>query len=121
VLAILIEEELVPRAATQGERLRTLLEETFADHPHVAEVRGQGLLLAIEVVQDRDALVSYPEQAAVAGRIVASALRRGVFFYGGGTGAVRDIVCMGPAFILEDSHMEQMATVLLDAVNEVTA
>jgi adenosylmethionine-8-amino-7-oxononanoate aminotransferase len=121
VLAILKEEDLVARAASQGARLRQLLRETFADHPHVAEVRGRGLLLAIEVVQDRDALLSYPEQAAVAARIVGSALRRGVFFYGGGTGAVRDIVCIGPAFIVEDSHMEQMAEVLLAAVNEITS
>lgn len=121
VLAILVEEDLVARAASQGARLRRLLEETFADHPHVAEVRGRGLLLAIEVVQDRESLLSYPEQAGVAGRIVGSALRRGVFFYGGGTGAVRDIVCMGPAYIIEDAHMEQIAEVLRAAVDEATA
>lgn len=121
VLAIMAEENLVARAAEQGARLKRLLEDAFADHPHVAEVRGKGLLLAIEIVQDRESLDLYPEQAAIANRVVGSALRRGVFFYGGGTGAVRDIVCMGPAFIIEDAHMVTMTEVLLDAVNEVTA
>ena len=57
---------------------------------------------------------------SVSNRIVAHALRRGVFFYGGGTGEVRDIVCMGPPFIIEDEHIDTMVRVLVEAVNEVT-
>jgi adenosylmethionine-8-amino-7-oxononanoate aminotransferase len=121
VLTIMTEEQLISRAAEQGKRLKDLLQATFANHPHVAEVRGRGLLLAIEIVQDRESLALYPEDAAISGRIVANALRRGVFFYGGGTGAVRDIVCMGPAFTIEDTHMEILAEVLLAAVDEATA
>jgi adenosylmethionine-8-amino-7-oxononanoate aminotransferase len=120
VLAILMEEQLVARAAVQGAKLKARLDEAFAGHPRIAEVRGLGLLLAIEVVQDRDALVPYPEDAAVTNRIVAAALRRGVFFYGGGTGEVRDIVCMGPAFTVEDAHLDTIAGVLREAVDEVT-
>jgi adenosylmethionine-8-amino-7-oxononanoate aminotransferase len=48
-------------------------------------------------------------------------LSKGVFFYGGGTGEVRDILCMGPPFIIEDEHIETMVRVLAEAVDEVTA
>ena len=51
---------------------------------------------------------------------MAQALNRGVFFYGFGTGDIRDIVCLGPPFIIDDGHIETMVNVLQDAVNEVT-
>ncbi|MEQ8859432.1 MAG: aminotransferase class III-fold pyridoxal phosphate-dependent enzyme [Pseudomonadales bacterium] len=121
VLAILVEEGLVERAARQGERLRARLADAFDQHPHVAEVRGRGLLQAIEVVQDRETLAPFPEAALVSNRIVGHALGNGVFFYGGGTGEVRDIVCMGPPFTLEDEHIDTMVSALVQAVDEVTA
>lgn len=120
VLDILSEENLVARAAMMGERLKAALEARFAGHPHVAEVRGRGLLQAIEVVKDRETLTPYDETDNVSNRIVGHALGEGVFFYGGGTGEVRDIVCMGPPFIIDDTHVEQMVEVLGRAVDQVT-
>lgn len=120
VLHILSEENLVARAAAMGDLLKARLHEVFDQHPHVAEVRGRGLLLAIEVVRDRDTLEPYAEADEVANRIVRTALRDGVFFYGGGTGEVRDIVCMGPPFIIDETHIEQMVDTLYRAVDEVT-
>ena len=120
VLEIMTEEGLVARAAAQGARLKAALEDAFAEHPRVAEVRGRGLLLAIEVVRDRDTLEPYAEADNVSNRIVGAALERGVFFYGGGTGAVRDIVCMGPPFVIDDGHIETMVRVLAESVDAVT-
>ena len=82
VLRILREEDLVARAAAAGQTLRLLLEQAFEDHPHVAEVRGRGLLQAIEVVQDRATLQRFPVALELSTRIVGEALSNGVFFYG---------------------------------------
>lgn len=119
VLNIIIEERLVERAARMGALLHDRLVEVFSNHPHVAEVRGQGLLQAIEVVQDLDTLSQFPAEDGVTNRIVAKGLENGVFYYGGGTGEVRDIVCMGPPFIVEESHIETIAEVLLESVNAI--
>lgn len=119
VLNIIIEERLVERAARMGALLHDRLVEVFSNHPHVAEVRGQGLLQAIEVVQDLDTLSQFPAEDGVTNRIVAKGLENGVFYYGGGTGEVRDIVCMGPPFIVEESHIETIADVLLESVNAI--
>ena len=86
VLTILEEESLVDRARETGARLGTMLAERFAQHPHVAEVRGRGLLQAIEIVRDVETLEPYPRDDNLTGRLVGAALKRGVFFYGGGTG-----------------------------------
>jgi len=121
VLEILIEEDLVARAAELGSRLHAALADAFDGHPQVAEVRGRGLLQAIEIVADRSTLAPFAESAGVSNRVVAAALRRGVFFYGGGTGEVRDIVCLGPPFIVDDRDIETMASVLQESVDEVVA
>lgn len=121
VLTIMAEDNLVERAAHQGDKLKAELERVFAGHRHVAEVRGRGLLLAIEVVRDRETLEPFPESSAVTNRIVGAALERGVFFYGGGTGEIRDIVCMGPAFVIGDADLVRIAETLRAAVDAATA
>ena len=121
VLAILDEEGLVARAAKLGEQLRARLLAALADHPHVAEVRGAGLLQAVEIVQDRSTLSPYPEAAGMAGRVAAAALRHGVWFYAGGTGPVRDIVMLGPPFTISEAQLEQIAAALAAAIDEATA
>ena len=120
VLDIMVEENLVERSARMGALLHKRLIDTFSNHPFVAEVRGRGLLQAIEIVKERDTLTPYDVEDNVSNRIVGKALDKGVFFYGGGTGEVRDIVCMGPPFIIEEGHIETMVEVLLDSLNEVT-
>jgi adenosylmethionine-8-amino-7-oxononanoate aminotransferase len=119
VLNIIVEERLIERAARMGALLHDRLADVFADHPHVAEVRGKGLLQAIEVVKDRDTLLQFPTADNITNRIVAKGLENGVFYYGGGTGEVRDIICMGPPFIVDESHIAMIAEVLLDSVNAV--
>ncbi len=120
VLKIIAEEKLVERSRMQGEKLSRMLQQALADHPHVAEIRGKGLLQALEIVSDRDTLETYAEGQNITNRIVAAAMKRGVLFYGGGTGEVRDIICLGPPLIIEDSELETMVGVLADAVEEVT-
>ena len=117
VLKIMREEDLVARAATQGEYLSARLQDAFSNHPNVAEVRGRGLLSAIEVVVDRESLERFPLQAQLTQKIVAHGLKRGVFFYAGGTGDVRDIVCMGPPFVVEETDIDTIVSVLLDSVD----
>jgi len=119
VLTILVEEQLTERAGVMGALLGEKLESALGQHPHVAEVRGRGLLQAIEIVSDRDTLTPYPESDNIANRVVGDAIRRGVFFYGGGTGEIRDIVCMGPPFIVDEAHLDTMVETLSQSIDAV--
>jgi len=85
----------------------------------MAQCRGRGLLQAIEIVRDRESLEPYPIDAGITNRVVAKALTKDVFFYGGGTGEIRDIVCMGPPFITSSSELARMVEVLRESLNEV--
>jgi hypothetical protein len=119
VLEILTREQLVARAATQGERLAARLHERLGQHPHVADIRGKGLLQAVEIVRDRDSLEQFDASERITQRIVGHGLNHGVFFYPGGTGVARDIVCLGPPLISTDAEIDQMADVLAEVVAEV--
>ena len=118
VLEILAAEDLVARAAATGAVLKERLEAAFADHPHVAEVRGKGLLLAIEIVADRATLVPFARERSIASRVVAAGLERGAWFYPGGTGVVRDVVLIGPPFIIGDGEVDRIVATLRAAVDD---
>ncbi len=120
VLDILVEEQLVARADRMGTMLLERLQDAFREHPHVSDVRGRGLLQAIEIVSDRATLTPFPMEAQITRRVVDAALERGVFFYAGGTGEMRDIICLGPPFVIEERHVDEMFSVLRQSVDAVT-
>lgn len=121
VLEIMEREDLVARSAEKGEALRTRLEAALGQHPNVAEIRGQGLFFGIEIVADRDTLEMFPLERGMTQRVVAAGIRDGVFYYSGGTGAVRDIVCIGPAFTVSDDELDQIADTLKRAIDTAVA
>ena len=53
VLKVIAEEQLVARAGTMGAYLRGRLEDLQQKHEVIGDVRGLGLLLGVELVQDR--------------------------------------------------------------------
>ena len=121
VLEIIQEEELVEHAKTKGEYLLNGLKDSLAQHPHLGEVRGRGLLVGVELVKDRETLELFPEELSISNKIVGLGLEKGVFFYGGGTGEVRDLVCFGPSFTITESQLDQVIDTFVDCVNEITS
>jgi adenosylmethionine-8-amino-7-oxononanoate aminotransferase len=117
VLDILEREQLVERAAVMGATLIRRLTERLGTHPHVAEVRGRGLLIGIELVRDRATLEPFPREANLTNKIVAAGLSLGTFFYPGGCDPARDVITLGPPFIIEDEHVEQIVDHLERAID----
>jgi adenosylmethionine-8-amino-7-oxononanoate aminotransferase len=120
VLQILRRDELVDRARTTGIQLKAALIERLSQHPRVAEIRGTGLLVAVEVVADRETLTPFNESLRVTDKIIGHGLSQGVFFYPGGTGEVRDIICIGPAFIIDDNDIKLIVNALSYALDRLT-
>jgi adenosylmethionine-8-amino-7-oxononanoate aminotransferase len=105
VLEIVEREGLVERAAAMGEVLARRLG-ALRDHPNVAEVRGLGLLQAVELVRDKATLEPFPKEARFATRVVAAGLGHGVFVYPGGSDPARDVVCFGPPFTVTPDEID---------------
>ena len=112
---------MVERCAEVGARLRSHLEDLFGEHPHVAEIRGKGLLLGIELVRDRETLEPFPPEARITQRVVGAGLGEGVFFYPGGSPPAQDCIVLGPPFIIDSLEIEIIGKALERAIASAVA
>jgi len=122
VLRILRDERLVEASAAKGERLRSMLHESLGDHPAVGEIRGLGLLVGVELVEDRESRRPYPRAARVTEAIVAAARERGVLLYSGtgqANGVDGDTILLGPPFVVTDDELVCAAEVTAAAIQDV--
>jgi adenosylmethionine-8-amino-7-oxononanoate aminotransferase len=121
VLEIILRERHLDRVRENGQLLGNSLAATLGNHPCVAEIRGRGLLWAIEIVRDRMTLERYPRHANLTRRIVNTGIEMGVFFYPGGTSVERDIIILSPPFIVEAEEIAEMVRVLKNAIDQVVS
>jgi adenosylmethionine-8-amino-7-oxononanoate aminotransferase len=121
VLKILREECLCEKVPTLGEKILDKLNSEIGHHPNVAEIRGKGLLIGIEIVEDKSTLKPFDESRKITSKIMEKGLEEGVFLYPGGTGEYRDIVCLGPAFIIGDTEIDLMVNALKKSIDEVAS
>jgi adenosylmethionine-8-amino-7-oxononanoate aminotransferase len=121
VLAYVERHGLVSRAARLGAHLMKRLE-GLLDLPAVGQVRGIGLLTAVEIVKDRLLRASHPAGHHVAERIQREALERGVVVYasGGQDRGAGDLLLLGPPFTISETEIDHAVSVLGDAIGAVT-
>ncbi len=108
VLRALEEEQVVPRVATTGDRLVTALREVARDEPRLGDVRGWGLVVAVDVVDPATGGLD-PE---LTGSIVNGLRKRGVLV--GRTGRERATLKIRPPLVFGDEH----AGLLIDALED---
>jgi adenosylmethionine-8-amino-7-oxononanoate aminotransferase len=113
-LDVLEREGLVARAAAMGERAKALLE-PLRSHPHVGDIRGQGLLLGIELVADPKTRVPFPRSRRIAESVASAALAGGLVVYpstGCADGTEGDLVMLAPPFVVTEDELAEMADIL---------
>jgi adenosylmethionine-8-amino-7-oxononanoate aminotransferase len=77
-LDIFEREGLLERAAKIGPGFQRALRAAVGEHPLVGEVRGEGLIAAVELVADRDSRRSFPPASRTGPRLHQLALEEGV-------------------------------------------
>jgi adenosylmethionine-8-amino-7-oxononanoate aminotransferase len=119
VLRIIEDEDLVEASRTKGERLQSLLRERLGAYEHVGEIRGRGLLVGLEIVQNRETREPYPRAARLTESVVRAARERGVLVYSGtgvANGLDGDTILLGPPFVVTDNELIRITDVVTDAV-----
>jgi len=115
----LIERDgLIDQAAQRGLYLNKRLREAFEGHPLVGEVRGQGLIAAVEFVAAREPTQLFDPVGSVAARVDAECLARGVI-----TRALpdADTISFSPPFVITEEQIDEVVAVAREAADVVAA
>jgi adenosylmethionine-8-amino-7-oxononanoate aminotransferase len=115
---------LIANVTAMGALLQRRLQERFADNPFVGDIRGRGLLRALELVEDRTSKRPFDPDMRVHARVKREAMARGLMVYpmGGTVDGVRgDHVLLAPPFIVKPPEIETIVDRLGEALDAALA
>jgi L-2,4-diaminobutyrate transaminase len=115
-LELVDELDLVRNAGEVGAYFNAALRDAVGDHAYVGEVRGEGLLAAVEFVRDRDDRVFFDASQKVGPRIAAALLEQGVIARAMPQG---DILGFAPPLCLTRTEADQVVDATRRAVEAV--
>lgn len=113
-------DDLVARARTKGEVLRSALSDAFGQHANVGDIRGRGLFLGLELVADRETKAPFDPGRGVAAKVKTKAFETGLICYpmsGTRDGRTGDHVLLAPPFIIEDDQIGELVDKLSIAID----
>ena len=105
---------LIANAEAVGVHLRADLTRVVGHHPNVAEVRGRGLWVGVELVRSRDTRERAP---ALRNEVVRACFERGLLVLGCGPNTVR----FAPALTLSHDEASVAAEIFADALTATAA
>jgi len=117
-LDILERERIAENAASSGAYLLERLHAAFDAHPLVGEVRGAGMLAALEFMADKDERRAFDAGLKIGPRVSAAALRRGLIARAMPHG---DILGFAPPLITTRADVDEIVRLAREAVDEVAS
>ena len=113
-LRIIEDEDFPERAAAKGQRLMDRLVAALGEHAHVGNIRGKGLMCAVELVRDRDSKQSFPAADKIGPRVHRHALDRGLF-----SRVKDDSYLLAPPIVITDEQLDRTVDILAAAIGDV--
>jgi adenosylmethionine-8-amino-7-oxononanoate aminotransferase len=115
----ILERGLMEQASSMGHLLKAELQTLMDDYYFIGDVRGKGLLLAFELVQNRDTMQPLPAAFNAHTRLVELAYERGLIIYSrrtrGGVEGDHFLVC--PPMIVTPAQIEEIIGTLRDSLD----
>lgn len=108
-LEIFADEDLVGRAATTGEYLGSKLEQLRA-HPTVGDVRGVGLLWAIEFVNSKSKKTKFGREHGFTKKITDALMERGLIT------RVWDVMHFAPPLVVTNQEIDEIVAIADEAI-----
>lgn len=121
VQEVIARDKLLDNVKVMGAHLARRLGERFGNHPNVGDVRGRGLFMGVELVEDRSTKQPFDPKRKLHARIKKAAMANGLLVYPmGGTidGASGDHVLLAPPFICDLAAIDAIVERLDDAIGE---
>ncbi len=113
----LIEDlDLIGNVRDVGAYLNQQMRAAVGDHPHVGDVRGEGMLCAVELVKDRESRKFYDPADKIGVQVVAALLSSGVI---GRAMPQGDIIGFAPPFCLTRAEADEIVEKTKAAIHQV--
>ncbi len=107
---------LVGNAGETGAYLVKSMKEAVADHPHVGEVRGEGMLCAVEFAEDKESRRAFDPSRKIGPQVAAALLEEGVI---GRAMPQGDILGFAPPLCLAREEADKIVDATVKAVKKV--
>ncbi len=114
-LAIFDSDNVIENNKMLAETLRNACQ-PLQDHPHVAEVRQTGMILAIEMIQDKARRLEYPWQERRGLRVYNYALSQGALLR-----PLGNVVYFMPPYVITPEQIQRLAEIAHEGINQATA
>ncbi|MFD2054355.1 aspartate aminotransferase family protein [Mesorhizobium calcicola] len=120
VQEVIARDTLLDNVKAMGAHLARRLGERFDNHANVGDIRGRGLFMAVELVEDRSTRLPFDPKRKLHARVKKEAMVRGLLVYPmGGTidGIKGDHVLLAPPFICDVPAIDAIVERLGDAID----
>ncbi|HJO45084.1 MAG TPA: aspartate aminotransferase family protein [SAR324 cluster bacterium] len=114
MLDLIEKEDFTTQARDKGARLLTNLKDTLGDHPNVGDVRGLGMMCAVEIVKDQSNGEEFDASEKIGPKVHQAGVQRGLFSRVRG-----DVYCLAPPIITSEQQLDQIVDILNDSIKEV--
>lgn len=117
-LNVMEKEKLVENAKATGLYLHEQLKQRFESHPHVGEIRGQGLLAGIQLVEDKSSKQLFDVAKKIPAQIAKACMDSGII--------VRPLptigtIALSPPLTLEKEHVDLIVDGIEHGLSQVLA
>ena len=118
VLKEMIDEDLMKNASEAGAYLKTELINLAKQSLIIGDVRGKGLLLAIEIVKDKQSKALLEEQVRAVYRILEIGIEEGILLYTRKTaaGAFGEWIMVTPALTITKAQVDELVKLLTKTI-----
>jgi adenosylmethionine-8-amino-7-oxononanoate aminotransferase len=106
--------DLPGQAASKGVYLLEKLHSELDGHPHVGNVRGKGMMCAVELVEDKANKSWYPPEWGVGPKMTKAMIDHGVF-----TRMRSEVVCIAPPLTTDEATLDELVAGVRNAVVDV--
>ena len=122
VVNAIIDRGLIAAVNAKSAQLFDRLDAAFAQHPHIGDIRGRGLFIGLELVEDRESKTPFAPDRKIAAQIKAAAFDAGLICYpmnGTRDGRTGDHILLAPPFILSEPDMDVLVAALTSAMRAI--
>lgn len=122
VQEVIAQDGLLANVREKGRQLEQRLRDDLGDHPNMGDIRGRGLFMTVEFVQDRASKSPFPPGSGIAPRIQAAAFELGLMCYpaqGCADGTAGDHILLAPSYTSPPDQIDGIVDLLGRAVGTV--